>query len=128
MSLRCVSSNSFFSGPNLTHNLPNPSIGGLMGELRPIKDAIDNHRKLYPGHRCFPKEIWQQITPLASKYDSRSLAEKLGISHNGLFKRIKALSANSQQPTTGLVPIPILSQVKKITLALPHNITLRIDL
>lgn len=97
-----------------------------MDELAPIKDAIDNHRKLYPQHRRYPKEIWQQIIALAPKYDSRILAKELGIDPNNLAKRIKALTQGSK-PATEFVPIPTPAHSKRITLALPHNITLTIE-
>lgn len=99
-----------------------------MDELAPIKDAIDNHRRAFPNHRRFPKKIWQQIIPLAPKYNTRILAKELGMDPNNLAKRIRALTNNPKKDAPDFVPIPARTRSKQVTLTLPHNIKLSIEL
>ena len=99
-----------------------------MDELAHIKDAIDNHRKLFPKHRRYPKELWQQIIPFAQKYGPQTLAKELGINLGNLFKRINALEGNPKKNGPDFIPIPTPVPSRRITLALPHNIKLSIEL
>ena len=61
-----------------------------------------------PNNRRYPKELWQQIIPLA-QYGPQTLAKELGINLGNLFKRIKVEG-------TALTLFQSL-------IALPHNIT-----
>ena len=101
-----------------------------MDDLANIRATIDAHKKQFPNHRRYPKEIWSQVLPLADKYDHHLLARELNINLNNLRKRIKrnASQIAPVEENTPFIQIPHHRNSRAITLELPHNIKLRIEL
>lgn len=100
-----------------------------MNEFTPIKAIIDEHRKKNPKSRRYPKEFWQQVLPLAKEKGVKAVAKELGISHAYLYEKLKRPSIADQKNETGpFVQIPFTPETSKITLELPHNIKLSIQL
>lgn len=102
-----------------------------MDDLMPIKAIIDNHRRAFPDHRRYPKKVWDKIIPLAEKYDVKTLAKGLSICPNNLRKKIK--NNNLPRPiatnNSSFVEVPNINVgTQVITLELPHNIRLKIEL
>ena len=100
----------------------------MHNDLTPIKAIIDNHRKAFPNHRRYPKKVWDKIMLLDTKYDPQTIAKELDINLNHLCKKIRALKKANKKDGPDFVPIPTSSPTKRITLTLPHNIKLSLEL
>lgn len=93
-------------------------------ELNILKSKIEGHRLKNGRRKAFPEEVWQQIFKLSKKIDALTLAKDLGISHPNLLRRLRS---QNEQVSLIEAPGPLLKS-KQMTVELPHNIILRIDL
>ena len=102
-----------------------------MSDIESVKAVIEDYRKQFPRNHRYPKVIWQQILPLAQKYKINPLAQKLDICSNTLRRRLKQ---NEDKPSSdsinkSFIELPAIeSKAKAITLYLPYNIQLKIEL
>ena len=101
-----------------------------MNEIERLRDTIEQHRKQFPGRRHFPKGTWEQILSLAETRDVKKLAQKLGICPNNLRRRISKNKSplGPSKKTQFLQLPPVTESAKTVTLQLPHNILLKIEL
>lgn len=101
-----------------------------MTELQKLKNQIKAYRAKSPGRKRFPLEFWQKAAELAEHMSYTNLGRELEIDKGYLSKRIKELKTAGEETSHKFLQVPTmgLSQKKQITLELPHNITLRIEL
>jgi hypothetical protein len=98
-----------------------------MDELQNLKTTIEAHRSKFGKRKAFPREVWEKIYQLSEKRTPISLAEEIGISPANLTRRLKK-QKGTQKVSLLEIPHSVIPEKKQMTLELPGNIILRIDL
>lgn len=105
-----------------------------MNDLNNLKRYLDNHRAQFPNARRFPSKFWISAIELSEKYSHIEVAKILNIDLGNLTRRIKESrkKKNFKSTDQDFVQLPIMApkkvSSKQMTIELPHNIILRIDL
>ncbi len=101
-----------------------------MDQISQLKNLLLKHKEQFPKSKKFPQEFWDQVILLTEKMNHRVLAEKLNIDPCYLLRKCKNSSSQKPSPqvTSSFVQATSIMKSKQITLELPHNITIRIDL
>lgn len=98
-----------------------------MDELQKLKSIIEAHRSKFGKRKSFPKDVWDKIYELSESRTPASLASEIGISSANLTRRLKT-RAKSDEISLLEIPRSVMPARKQMTVELPHNIVLRIDL
>jgi hypothetical protein len=100
-----------------------------MEELNLLKTELSDWRKKYPEKRKFYVSFWDKAIPIARKVGPKLVSTELGIDYLNVVRRMKFMTEDSEQSFIQIPSLPDFSQVrKKITLKLPGDITLSIEL
>ena len=105
-----------------------------MSEFSEIEAFINDYRSKYPRTRYDPKEFWVQALPLAKEHGVPKVATALGISKQHLSQKlcqsskVKDTQVGDHEVAPSFVQVPLSSSGRQITLELPHQIKLRIQL
>ena len=102
-----------------------------MDELNALKSIINNHQALHGKRKAFPIDVWNKIFILAETFPTAKIANELGISPANLLRQLKKRQKVQVKASSDVSLIEVPSQVfnkKQMTIELPHNIVLRIDL
>ena len=101
-----------------------------MKELQSLKKLLEENRILHPKKKAFPKDFWPRVKILAETISLQEISTFLKIDLANLKKRICA-KVQSEKVTSPFIQLPMNTlggSKKQITLMLPHNVILRIDL
>jgi hypothetical protein len=99
-----------------------------MDDIQALRTTIQKHREKNGKRMAFPKKVWDQIINLADDMPSSILAKELGISHGNLARQLRKRESNAADDCSFVeVPQEVVAK-KQMTLELPHNIVVRIDL
>ena len=103
-----------------------------MDELKKIKSLIEAHRAKFGKKKPFPKNLWKEIIKATESHSVTKVASFLEISGPNIsrhIKKSKELRPADKKNGPSFLKAPRSILVKKqMTLELPHNIILRIDL
>ena len=107
-----------------------------MSEFSEIEAFINDYRSKHPRTRYYPKEFWVRVLPLAREHGAAKVATAFGISKQHLFKKLRQSSEVKDTPVRdpdvefppSFVQVPLSSSGRQITLELPHQIKLSIQL
>jgi transposase-like protein len=105
-----------------------------MNEIEELKNILQEFKSKNPPVKRYPKEFWVRIAALASQIGNKRVVREVGVSYGNLIKRIRSLKMNKPSPvvktssSVSFVKVPMKNSSKQITIELPHNISLRIDL
>lgn len=103
--------------------------GESMEELNLLKTELGDWRKNYPEKRKFYASFWDKAIPIARKVGPKLVASELGIDYLNVVRRMKFTPEDSGQSFIQIPSLPDFPQArKKITLVLPGDITLSIEL
>ena len=108
-----------------------------MSEFSEIEAFINDYRSKHPRTRYYPKEFWVRVLPLAREHGAAKVVySSSALAKQHLFKKLRQSSEVKDTPVRdpdvesppSFVQVPLSSSGRQITLELPHQIKLSIQL
>ncbi|MBT4936797.1 hypothetical protein HON22_02665 [Candidatus Peregrinibacteria bacterium] len=102
-----------------------------MDELNSLKSIIHNHQALHGKRKAFPKHVWDKIFTLAQKTPPAQIAHELEINPANMGRQMKKRQKSQFDKSSEISLLEVPRQAfnkKQMTIELPHNIVIRIDI
>ena len=102
-----------------------------MDDFSSLKSIIKNHQDQHGKRKAFPIDVWNRISVLAERFPTAKIANELEISPANLLRQLKNRQKMQVKASSDISLIEVPSQVfnkKQMTIELPHNIVIRIDI